>query len=123
MDIYRELEFETKEYDKLTKEQTKIKDGIQNYEQKKTETLVVKSELELLNDDEVVYKLIGPTLIQQDTGDAKVQVDARLDMINKELSKLERNYKENETKMLNSRKRIQEINNKFIQMAKQKQQK
>ena len=74
-------------------------------------------------DDEVVYKLIGPVLIQQDTGDCKIQIDSRLDMIKKEITKLEKTYKENEIKMDNKRKRLQEIQNILLQMSKQVKQK
>lgn len=119
VDIYREFEMESKEYDRITKDQAKLRETIQNYEHKKSETLMVKNELELVNEEEVVYKLIGPTLIQQDTGDCKIQIDSRLDMINKEIAKFERTYKDNEIKLENKRKKIQELNNRFVQLAKQ----
>ncbi|MCQ2816266.1 MAG: prefoldin subunit [archaeon] len=117
--MYRQLEMESKEYERLNREQGKIREGIQNYERKKAETELVKAEIEMVNEEEIVYKLIGPILIQQDSGDCKIQIDSRLEMIKKEISKLEKNYKENVIKMENKRKKVQDIQNTIVQMSKQ----
>lgn len=119
MELYREYEFEIKENERISKEQIKIRDGLQSYEHKKNENIMVKNELNLLEEGDVVYKLIGPILVQQDTNESKLQVDHRLELINKEISKLDRTYKENEIKMDNKRKKIQDIQAKLIQMSKQ----
>lgn len=119
MELYREYEFEMKENERIAKEQIKIRDGLQSYEHKKNENLMVKNELNLLEEGDIVYKLIGPILVQQDTNESKLQVDHRLELINKEISKLDRTYKENEIKMDNKRKKIQDIQAKLIQMSKQ----
>ena len=42
-------------------------------------------ELELLEDDAVVYKLVGPVLVKQDVTEARVTVKKRLDYITKEM--------------------------------------
>lgn len=42
-------------------------------------------ELELLEDDANVYKLIGPVLVKQDLAEAKANVNKRLDYITAEL--------------------------------------
>lgn len=119
MELYREYEFEIKENERISKEQIKIRDGLQSYEHKKNENIMVKNELNLLEEGDIVYKLIGPILVQQDTSESKLQVDHRLELINKEISKLDRTYKENEIKMDNKRKKIQDIQAKLIQMSKQ----
>ena len=67
MELYREYEFEMKENERIAKEQIKIRDGLQSYEHKKNENLMVKNELNLLEEGDIVYKLIGPILVQQDT--------------------------------------------------------
>ena len=100
MELYREYEYEGKEIERISKEQVKIREGLQSYEHKKNENVMVKNELELLEEGDVVYKLIGPILIQQETGDSKIQVEHRLELINKEISKLDRAYKDNEIKMI-----------------------
>ena len=121
MELYREYEYEAKEIERIGKEQTKIREGLQSYEHKKNENTMVKNELELLTDGDVVYKLIGPILVQQDISDSKIQVDHRLELINKEIIKLDRTYKENETKIDNKRKKMQDIQNKLIHISKQVQ--
>ena len=42
-------------------------------------------ELDLLEEDAVVYKLVGPVLVKQDLTDAKATVQKRLDYITKEM--------------------------------------
>ena len=122
MEIYRQYEFILKENESIEKEQSKIRLAINNYENKKNENTIVKKELGELDDEDVVYKLIGPILIQQDTSEAKVQVDSRIDMINKEIQKLERNYRENTKKLENNREKLKDIQNKLIQVSKQLEQ-
>lgn len=121
MELYREYEYEGKEIERISKEQVKIREGLQSYEHKKNENVMVKNELELLEEGDVVYKLIGPILIQQDTGDSKIQVEHRLELINKEISKLDRAYKDNEIKIDNKRKKMQDIQAKLIQITKEMQ--
>ncbi len=41
--------------------------------------------MDLLNDDSVVYKLVGPVLVKQEADDAKLNVTNRLKFINGEL--------------------------------------
>ena len=41
-------------------------------------------ELDRLEDDAAVYKMVGPVLVQQDTAEAKQTVQKRLDYITKE---------------------------------------
>ena len=95
MELYRQYEFKLKEIESLDKEQSRIRLGISSFENKKNENSMVKSELALLEEGDIVYKLIGPILVKQDIGEAKLQVDSRLEMIQKEINKLERNYREN----------------------------
>ena len=121
MELYREYEYEGKEIERISKEQVKIREGLQSYEHKKNENVMVKNELELLEEGDVVYKLIGPILIQQDKSDSKIQVEHRLELINKEISKLDRAYKDNEIKIDNKRKKMQDIQAKLIQITKEMQ--
>ena len=119
MELYKQYEFILKENECIQKEQSKIRVAISNYENKKTENTIVKKELELLDDEDVVYKLIGPILVQQETGDAKIQVDSRIEMINKEIHKLEKNYQNNAKKIDDNKKKIADLQSKLIQMSKQ----
>ncbi len=122
MDLYKQYEFILKENECIEKEQSKIRVAISNYENKKAENNLVKKELALLDDEDVVYKLIGPVLVQQETGDAKIQVDSRIEMINKEIKKLEKNYQINAKKIEENKNKTSDIQNKLIQLSKQMQQ-
>ena len=122
MELYRQYEFKLKEIESLEKEQSRIRLGISSFENKKNENSMVKSELALLEEGDIVYKLIGPILVKQDIGEAKLQVDSRLEMIQKEINKLERNYRENAAKIEEKRKATFEIQNKLLQLSKQIQQ-
>ena len=122
MELYKQYEFILKENECIEKEQSKIRVAISNYENKKTENNLVKKELALLEDDDVVYKLIGPILVQQETGDAKIQVDSRIEMINKEIKKLEINYQTNLKKIDDNKKKQNDIQAKLIQITRQLEQ-
>ena len=119
MEIYKQYEFILKENECIEKEQSKIRVALTNYENKKNENTIVKNELALLDDKDVVYKLIGPILVQQETSDAKIQVDSRIEMINKEIHKLEKNYQNNVKKIDENKKKINDLQAKLIQMSKQ----
>ena len=122
MEIYKQYEFLIKENECIEKEQSKIRVAISNYEKKKTENTMVKNELTLLDDEDIVYKLIGPILVQQEISDAKIQVDSRIEMINKEIHKLEKNYQTNAKKIEGNRQKIADIQGKLIQISRQVQQ-
>lgn len=49
------------------------------------ENIMVKKELDLLKEDNDVFKLIGPVLVKQDLYEAKQNVDKRMDYITTEL--------------------------------------
>ena len=122
MELYKQYEFLVKENECIEKEQSKIRVALSNYENKKTENNIVKKELSLLDDEDVVYKLIGPILVQQETSDAKIQVDSRIEMINKEILKLEKTYQGNVKKIEANRQKIGDIQAKLIQISRQAQQ-
>lgn len=47
--------------------------------------VLILQEMDLLEDDAVVYKLIGPALIKQEVAEAKDTVSKRLDYIAREM--------------------------------------
>ena len=122
MEVYKRYEFTLKEIESLEKDQSRIRVAINSFENKKNENSMVKSELGLLENDDVVYKLIGPILVKQEINEAKLQVDHRLEMINKEINKLDKNYRDNNTKIEENRKSLIEIQNKLLQLSRQIQQ-
>lgn len=61
----------------------------QTYAQQANENDMVKKELDLLDDEAKVYKLVGPVLLKQDADEAaKSNVNKRLEFINNELNKV-----------------------------------
>ena len=55
---------------------------------------MVKQELDLLEDSATVFKLVGPILVKQELGEAKVNVEKRLEFIKNELEKVQNNITE-----------------------------
>lgn len=46
---------------------------------------MVRAEFNFIENDDGVFKLIGPVLVKQEHDDAKMNVDKRLEFINKEM--------------------------------------
>eukprot|EP00775_Hariotina_reticulata_P010901 gene10901-11055_t len=53
-----------------------------------SESEAVKEELDLLDEDATVYKLIGPAMIKQDLVEAKTNVSKRLEYIQAEMKRI-----------------------------------
>ncbi|EWC48233.1 hypothetical protein DRE_02337 [Drechslerella stenobrocha 248] len=82
-----------------------------------SENQAVQKEFAELDDDANIYKLIGPTLIKQDKDEAVMNVDKRLDFIDKEIKRIEAQIAEYSE---NSEKKKAEIMR--LQMEQQQQQ-
>ncbi|KAF2443951.1 Prefoldin [Karstenula rhodostoma CBS 690.94] len=55
--------------------------------------LIMFQEFDILDDDANIYKQIGPVLLKQDKTEAVMSVSARLDFINKEIERIEKQIK------------------------------
>ncbi|CDP08895.1 unnamed protein product [Coffea canephora] len=62
------------------------------------ENELVLKELELLNEDANVFKLIGPVLVKQDLAEARANVRKRIDYISAELKRLDATLQDLEDK-------------------------
>ncbi len=62
-----------------------MKENITKYEHKKSENEMAKTELHLLEETDVVYKLVGPVLVKEDHDVAQLTIDKRLGFINGEM--------------------------------------
>jgi prefoldin beta subunit len=87
----------------------------------KNENELVCKELKNLEEGSAVYKLIGPVLVSQDSSDAHVIVEKRLEFINKELARVDKHIAECEKEEDTLRAAVQDIQNKMQAIA-QKQQ-
>jgi prefoldin beta subunit len=76
---------------------------------------IVKQELELVEDEANIYKLIGPILIKQDKMEATANVSKRIDFMQNELKRLEAHLEESQKKQNDKRKNIMTIQSKLQQ--------
>ncbi|KAJ8255043.1 hypothetical protein GJAV_G00200310 [Gymnothorax javanicus] len=97
--IQKKLQGELEKYQQMQKDVSKSMSARHKLETQLTENNIVKEELDLLDSQNTVYKLIGPVLVKQDLDEAKATVAKRLEYINGEIQRYETLLKETERKM------------------------
>merc|ERR1712035_136115 len=85
--MQKELEGQVEKVSKCNKERDTIGKAIGNLEAQLSETKVVLDELNILKDDAIVYKLLGPVLVKQDKAEAVSNVKQRTDYMDGELKR------------------------------------
>mmetsp|Transcript_27961 Transcript_27961/g.39318 ORF Transcript_27961/g.39318 Transcript_27961/m.39318 type:complete len:140 (-) Transcript_27961:40-459(-) len=103
------VEAEYAKFRDLQELMAKDKNDLQTLIGQQNENEMVKQELELLDDSSNVYKLVGPVLMKNELDDAKQTVSKRLEFINGEISKLEKNIKTKEKKGTEIAQKVQEM--------------
>ena len=86
--IQQQLQDSVTEYRQMQQEVSSVVNQQMKLQQQVNETSMVQQELEMLGDgngEGVVYKLVGPLLVRQDTYEAKANVGKRLEFIKKEM--------------------------------------
>ncbi|WRX25872.1 Prefoldin beta-like - like 5 [Theobroma cacao] len=73
------------------------------------ENELVLKELDLLNEDANVYKLIGPVLVKQDLAEANANVRKRIEYISAELKRLDASLQDLEEKQYSKREAILKV--------------
>ncbi|KAK1804079.1 hypothetical protein P4O66_020126 [Electrophorus voltai] len=96
--IQRKLQSELEKYQQMQKDVNKSMSARQKLEAQLTENNIVKEELDLLDSQNTVYKLIGPVLVKQELDEAKATVTKRLEYINGEIQRHETLLKDLERK-------------------------
>ena len=86
------------------------------YSARLIENQMVNEEFEGLADDAVVYKLIGPVLVEQEMGEAKSNVAKRLEYISSELARLDQVIEGKEAVVEAAGKKRQSVNQKIYQL-------
>ncbi|KAL5989970.1 hypothetical protein ACLOJK_010865 [Asimina triloba] len=99
----RDLENHANTLSKLQKDIAKNHQVRKQYTIQLGENELVLKELELLNEDANVYKLIGPVLVKQDLAEANANVKKRIEYISAELKRLDGTLQDLEEKQ-NSKK-------------------
>ncbi|PHH62043.1 hypothetical protein CDD81_7599 [Ophiocordyceps australis] len=87
------------EFQKLQEDLQQIVASRQQLEGQKQENVGVQKEFDKLGEEETIYKLVGPVLLQQDKVEAESTVKGRLDFIGSEIERLEKQIKETQDKL------------------------
>ncbi|KAH6790221.1 prefoldin 6 [Perilla frutescens var. hirtella] len=87
--LQRDLENKASDLQKLGRESSKNNEVRKKYTIQLGENELVLKELDLLNEDTNVYKLIGPVLVKQDLAEANANVRKRIEYISAELKRLD----------------------------------
>ncbi|KAK1767399.1 Prefoldin [Phialemonium atrogriseum] len=98
-DAQARLQKLSEEFTDLQKELQDVVDSRQRLEAQKNENLGVQKEFGKLKNDETIYKLIGPVLLEQDKTEAESTVNGRIEFIGKEISRLEKQIKDTQEKI------------------------
>ncbi|KAK8164564.1 Prefoldin [Phyllosticta citrichinensis] len=86
----KQLQDLTDEFSTLQTALQTIVDGRQKLESQQQENQGVQAELDKIPSDANVYKLVGPVLLKQDKGEAGMAVKGRLEFIEKEIKRIEK---------------------------------
>ncbi|OAX81610.1 hypothetical protein ACJ72_04053 [Emergomyces africanus] len=89
-DPQKQLQALSDEYQKLETELQEIVQAREKLEAQQQENKSVQKEFNSLDSDANIYKLVGPILLKQDKRDATMAVDGRLDFIEKEITRIEK---------------------------------
>ncbi|XP_042376016.1 prefoldin subunit 6-like [Zingiber officinale] len=102
-ELQRDLENQANALSKIQKDIAKNHQVRKQYTIQLGENELVLKELELLNENSNVFKLIGPVLVKQDLAEANANVRKRIEYISAELKRLDGTLQDLEDKQ-NSKK-------------------
>jgi len=88
----------SEEYQKLQTELQNIVQSRQKLESQQQENKGVQKEFASLDDDANIYKLVGPVLLKQDKTEAVMAVNGRLEFIENEIKRVEKQITETQEK-------------------------
>ncbi|GAA0158227.1 hypothetical protein LIER_38606 [Lithospermum erythrorhizon] len=108
-ELHRELENKANDLNKLQKDIAKNHQIRKKYTIQLGENELVLKELDLLNEDANVYKLIGPVLVKQDLAEANANVRKRIDYISAELKRLDSTVQDLEEKQNSKKEAIYKV--------------
>ncbi|CAO4361421.1 unnamed protein product [Caenorhabditis nigoni] len=106
----------------LEKDREKYFSSRQEMEMRLTESRNVKAELDLMDLDSKVYKLMGPVLVRQDLEEARSTVEKRLEFIESEIKRVEASITDVNKKSIEQRDKVMNMQKAFQMMATQAQQ-
>ncbi|KAK2763742.1 hypothetical protein FQN54_009358 [Arachnomyces sp. PD_36] len=89
-DPQKQMQELSEQYQKLQTDLEGIVEARQKLESQQQENKGVKKEFSSLDDDSNIYKLVGPVLLKQDRTEAITAVNGRLEFIEKEIKRIEK---------------------------------
>ncbi|TEB39026.1 Prefoldin [Coprinellus micaceus] len=99
MSLESKLQDISSEIQKIQVTMSKAVTAREKLEAQLQENELVKKEFANLTEDNTVYKLLGPVLVEQDQAEARSTVDTRLDFIRSEMKRVEAQIKDLEGQM------------------------
>ena len=115
--IQAQVQKETEKFQQLQADVTKNHTARLRFTQQLQESEMVKKELDLLDEEAVVYKLVGPALIKQDLVEAKANVEKRMDFMKKESDRLDNSLKGLESKQMQAQQEVAALQQKLQKLT------
>ncbi|XP_026426799.1 prefoldin subunit 6-like [Papaver somniferum] len=112
-ELQRDLENKANDLSKLQKDIAKNHQVRKKYTIQLGENELVLKELDLLNEDANVFKLIGPVLVKQDMAEANANVRKRIEYISAELKRLDATVRDLEDKQNSKKEAIYKLQQKI----------
>ena len=79
-----------------------------------SENQMVNKELDLLESDAVIYKLVGSVMVKQSLDDAKSTVSKRLEYIGREIQSVNRSFESLQAKLIETSNQVSESSLCFV---------
>ncbi|GFG31559.1 hypothetical protein Cfor_00469 [Coptotermes formosanus] len=115
-EIQNKIQLEVDKYKAVQKDYHKALTQRQQLDGQLNENTAVKQELDLLQANAEVFKLIGPVLVKQDVEDAKQNVAKRMDYIRSELKRIDDMITSLDKKQDTHRETISKLQQQFQQI-------
>ncbi|KAL0700212.1 hypothetical protein Bca4012_056334 [Brassica carinata] len=108
-DMQRDLEARANDLAKIQKEIAKNHQLRKKFTIQLGENELVLKELDLLEEEANVYKLIGPVLVKQDLAEANANVRKRIEYISAELKRIDATLQDNEGQQNSKREAMMKL--------------
>ncbi|MCJ1256762.1 hypothetical protein MMC24_004586 [Lignoscripta atroalba] len=117
VDDQKQLQILSDDFQKLQGELQSIVDARQKLESQQQENKGVQKEFSKLAEDANIYKLVGPVLLKQDRSEAVLAVDGRLEFIEKEVKRVEKQISDIQNNGEKKKMEIYQLQTKMQQQA------
>merc|ERR1711894_46961 len=113
--VQKRLQTELEKYKAVQKEYQKCMSARQQLDGQLNEKTLVKEELDRLENESTVYKMIGPVLVKQDLEESRQNVQKRIDYIQGEMKRQDGAIKDLEKKQEIQRETLGKLQHQFQQ--------